>query len=153
MPWANDAHGLVFKCSELKLYRNGGHTWAMKLSQLAKQKGTVRIVTYSLPDLDYAIKQLSRRPHSIYVVCHSKFISRAREIKTALPDIRIRTCNDVHSKVYLIEPKTIYVGSANFGNSHWHETIIGVRSKKAHDWYVTNSFEPLWNRCREVTSA
>ena len=150
--WQNDLHGFVFKSSELKLYRDGGHTWAMKLSQLPKQKGIVRIITYSLPDLKYAVEQLGRRPHSIYIICHSEFIKRATEIKNSLLDLRIAVNDRVHSKVCLIEPKTIYIGSANFGKSGWHETIIGIRSKEAHDWYVENSFIPLWKASRELTT-
>lgn len=46
MGWNQDSHGLVFKSNELKLYYDGHHTWAMKLSQVSKQKGTVRIITY-----------------------------------------------------------------------------------------------------------
>jgi len=41
--------------------------------------------------------------------------------------------------------------SANFGDSDWHETSISVHSKEAHDWYVTDVFDPLWRSSHEVT--
>ena len=144
MAWKNDEHGIVFGSSEIKMYRNGHHTWAMKLSQISKSKSVVRIVTYSLPNLDYTQEQLGRRPQSIFVVCHSKFLIKAKQLKSEFPGIEIAVNSFVHSKVCMIEPSTIYVGSANFGLSDWHETIVGVRSKAAHDWYLENSFIPLW---------
>ncbi len=152
MTWKNDQHGLLFKSSEIKLYRNGGHTWAMKLSQLPSQVGIVRIVTYSLPDLKYACEQIGRRPKDMYVICHKKFADLAAQIKERYPNVRIAVHDEVHSKICLIAPKTLYVGSANFGVSGWHETEVGIRSSEAHDWYVTNSFEPLWRECKEVQS-
>jgi len=148
--WKNDTFGLVFKSNEVKLYKDGHHTWAMKLSQLGRQKGIVRIVTYSLPRIEYAKEQLGRRPYDIFIVCHTKFKRQALAIKRAFPSIRVATIPDVHSKVCLIEPRTVYIGSANFGNSGWHESIVGIRSQAAHDWYVLNSFDPLWLRCKEI---
>lgn len=150
MTWADDAHGILLSIGEAKLYRNGGHTWAMKLSQLHRQKGICRIVTYSLPDIQYVHRQLDRRPHGVFIVFHEKFLRRGRELKNEFPLVRFACCNNVHSKVCMIEPNTVYVSSANFGYSGWHETTIGIRSKKAHDWYLQNSFLPLWNESKEL---
>lgn len=83
MAWNDDSFGAVFKSHEVKLFFNGDHTWAMKLSQLSKQDGTVRIITYSLPDLEYVKEQIGRRPNNIFIICHSRFEDRAREIKAA----------------------------------------------------------------------
>ena len=150
MTWKDDVHGKVFRSSEIKLYYSGAHTWAMKLSQLARQTGTVRIITYSLPDMDYVKEQFDRRPNGVWLICNSKFKSRASEIKRVYPEIKIAFKDDVHSKVLLIEPKTVYITSANFGLSGWHETTIGVRSKEAHDSYVEHSFNKLWKQSKEV---
>lgn len=150
MAWNDDNHGKLFKSSELKLYYSGTHTWAMKLSQLHRQTGYVRIITYSLPDIDYVRQQFHRRPYDISIICHSKFRDKAIEIKKAFPNIRIAVKNSVHSKVLLIEPKTLYVTSANFGRSHWHETCLGARSKVAHDEYIEHSFNHLWDSAEEI---
>jgi hypothetical protein len=152
MGWCDDKHGKVFKSNELKLYY-GGHTWGMKLSQLHKQSGAIRIVTYSLPRVEYAMDQLSRRPKDIWIVAHSKFLEQAKAIKKALPEIEIALNDYVHSKIVLIEPKTVYITSANFGDSRWHETCIGVRSKEAHDAYVENSFTPLWQSSTPIAAS
>lgn len=74
MTWKNDGHGLVFKSNELKLYRRT-HSWGMKLSQLPKQRGTVRIVTFRLPGSttydDYYETQIARRPSDMLVLIGS----------------------------------------------------------------------------------
>jgi hypothetical protein len=147
--WENDVHGLLFKSGELKLYRSS-HSWGMKLSQLPRQSGAVYIMTYSLPDMDYVKRQLGRRPENIHMICHSKFIGRAQQIKDTFPAIRVAVYDATHSKVLAIEPRTLYITSTNFGDSHWHETTIGVRSAEAFRYFVGQIFTPLWDRCREL---
>lgn len=147
--YKTDAGGFAFRCNDIKLMTNAS-TWATRLSQLARQNGIVRIITYSLPDMPYVRTQLGRRPYDILLIAHSKFVAKARDIKESFARIRVALCEDVHSKVLLIAPKTIYISSANFGASHWHETTIGFHSKDAHDWYVENVFTVLWSESQEV---
>ena len=147
--WNNDAHGLLFKCSEVKLY-SPSHTYGMKLSQLPRQKGTVRIITYKFAALPYAIEQLARRPHDIKIIVNSKFSPDARRIKKELPGVEIRVHPELHDKVVLIEPSTIYMGSANFGHGGWSESTVGLRSKEAFDWFLKTRWEPLWAESRLV---
>jgi hypothetical protein len=84
-------------------------------------------------------------------IAHSKFLNRATDIRREFPDIRVAVQDQVHSKVLLIAPQTIIVSSANFGDRDWHETSVSFHSKEAHDWYVEKVFEPLWERCHEVS--
>jgi hypothetical protein len=149
MAYKTDNHGFAFKCGDIKI-TGATSSWGMKLSQLYKQEGIVRIITYSLPDLAYVKKQFERRPQDIFLIAHTKFQGRAQQIKRHLPSIHIAVHREVHSKVLLIEPQTVYISSANFGDSKWHETSIGLHSQEAHDWYVTNQFTPLWDTCCEV---
>lgn len=144
-----DGGGIAFKCSDAKL-QAGASTWATKLSQLDRQTGIVRIVTYTLPSMYYIRTQLGRRPNDIFLIAHSKFQIKAREIKNEFPDIRVALMDDVHSKVCLIEPHTIIISSANFGSSGWHETSVSFHSKEAHDWYVEKVFDGLWSQAREL---
>lgn len=147
--WNNDSHGLLFKSSELKLYRPS-HTYGMKLSQLWRQEGVLRIMTYSLPNVDYVEMQLGRRPYNIKLLAHCKFRNKAVAIRAAFPDIEIRITEGMHSKIIGIEPRTLYIGSANFGSSGWHETMIGVRSKEAHDYFVAHLWQSEWDAAVEV---
>lgn len=143
MAFRTDAHGLAFKCDDIKITSNA-HTWAMKLSQIAKQKGALRIITYSLPRPDYIQQVLGKRPVNIQIIAHSKFRQDAMNIMKWFGDIDIRVNDKVHSKVVLAEPETVIVSSANFGSSLWHETSVSLHSKEAHDWYVEHMFTPLW---------
>lgn len=152
MSWNNDQHGLVFKSNELKLYAPS-HTYAMKISQIWRQTGVMRIMTFSLPSIAYVHEQLGRRPYDIQVLCHEKFRSKAQGIKSRFPRIAIRTLETMHSKVILIEPKTLYIGSENFGSSGWFETCIGVRSKEAHDWFIEHVFSSAWEAAHDVPSS
>lgn len=144
-----DAGGRATKCNDMKLMA-GASTWGTRLSQLARQTGTVRIVTYSLPDIEYVHTQLGRRPSDILLIANSRFENKAREIKCAFPGVRVAVREDIHAKVLLIAPHTVYISSANFGDSDWVESTIGLHSREAHDWYVETFFTPLWSSCREV---
>lgn len=106
MGFKTDGHGLAFKCSDIKI-TGDTHTWAMKISQLAKQKGTMRIITYSLPNIEYVKRQFERRPNDIFLIAHDNFRNKAKKIKEIFPLIRIATHKEVHSKILLIEPNTI----------------------------------------------
>jgi hypothetical protein len=149
MGFKSDCGGIAFKCNDAKLQANAS-TWGTRLSQLAKQKGVVRILTYSLPAMWYVRQQLGRRPKDIFLIAHLKFADRAKEIKAEFPDIRIAVHGKLHSKVGLVGPETIVISSANFGDSGWHETSVSFHSRSAHDWYVRSVFEPLWNESEEV---
>lgn len=148
MSWSSDSHGIAFKSNDIKLWTDG--TWGMKLNQLYRMSAVARVITYSLPDEWYLENFFSKRSHDFYVICHAKFYQRAAAIKDKYPLLNIAVCNDVHSKICLIEPATVYISSANWGNSHWHETTIGIRSSEAYDWYLNQSFNPLWDRCRVI---
>lgn len=150
MSWRDDGHGLVVKATEVKLFMPS-HSWGMKLSQLPKQAGRVRILTYSLPDRSYVAEQLGRRPSNIALICHEKFRDRAVAIKREFPGIEIAVSDCLHAKLLLIEPATVYVTSANFGESDWTEVGVGVRSKPGHDWYA-EMFDRLWLTAMEVIS-
>lgn len=157
MGWKNDGHGLVFKSNELKLYKRT-HTWGMKLSQLDRQTGTVRIVTFRLPGShlpgDYYAEQIQRRPHDMFVLIgtgdRSDELAKARALKQRFPTVRVAVHSKLHVKAVSIAPKTLYVGSANFGDSNWADITLGVRSVEAHDYFVNETFDPLWNEANEL---
>lgn len=148
MAWNNDGHGMVIKAAEVKLFKPS-HSWGMKLSQLPRQAGRVRIMTYSLPDRSYIIEQFNRRPNNIAILCHAKFRERAIELKALFPDIDVAVSESVHAKLLLIEPGTIYVTSANFGESHWSEVGVGIRSEAGHKWYA-EMFDDLWKKSEVI---
>lgn len=149
MSFKTDTHGLAFSCLDIKLQANGS-TWGMRLSQLARQSGCIRILTYSLPDVDYVAKQLGRRPHNICLLAHAKFREKALAIAQAFPQIAIALHPRIHSKVLLCEPGTVVVSSANFGSSTWEETSISLHDRTVHDWYLGHVYQRLWVSAQEV---
>ncbi len=149
MGYQTDAGGFAFACNDMKLFSSAS-TWATKLSQLYKQPGIVRIVTYSLPNVAYVWTQFERRPRDIFLLANTRFLARAQDIKRMFPALRVAVHEEAHSKVLLIEPYTVYLSSANFGKSGWHESSIGLHSREAHDWYREQMFEPLWEASQEI---
>jgi phosphatidylserine/phosphatidylglycerophosphate/cardiolipin synthase-like enzyme len=135
MSWNDDTFGIVRKAKEVKVFSTGA-TWGMKLSQLARQSGVVRIQTYSLPRMEYVRSIFEKRPNGIFLLCHSKFRELAIQIKSVFPAIEIAVHPATHAKIVLIEPETTYVGSANFGHSNWLEAEVGIRNKDIHDWML-----------------
>ena len=122
MSYRTDGGGLAFKCGDIKL-QGGGSSWATKLSQLGRQKGCLRIITYSLPNIDFIKRVFGKRPENIFIIANPEASSvqrRAEAIKEEFPNIRIALNRKIHSKVVLIEPRTVMVSSANFGKSGWH---------------------------------
>lgn len=148
MAWNNDEHGMVVKAVEVKLFKPS-HSWGMKLSQLSRQLGHVRILTYSLPDHEYICQQFGRRPNNISILCHSKFRDRAAAIKSSFPEIGVALSDNIHAKLLLIEPGTIYVTSANFGDSQWNEVGVGIRSESGHRWYA-DMFDEIWEKSEKL---
>ena len=152
VPFKTDAGGFAFTCNDIKL-STPTSTWATRISQLARVPGLARIITYSLPNIEYVRMQLARRRNNIWMIANSKFEREAQALKREFPDVRIRVAANAHSKVLLVEPHTIWISSANFGDSGWHDTTIGLHSIQAHDWYVETMFNPLWASGREVNDA
>lgn len=149
MAFKTDNGGFAFKCNDAKLCVDAS-TWATRLSQLSRMRGVVRIITYSLPKMDYVRKQLNRRPYDIFILAHDRFVSRAKEIRREFPHIRVSVRPEIHSKVLLIAPHTVWISSANFGSSDWHETAVGFHSKEAHDHYAEIVFPRLWDQSDEI---
>ena len=149
MSFKTDNGGEAVRINDAKLFFGDNSTWATRLSQLAKVKGNVYISTFSLPDLPYAQKILEKRPHDIFMVAHSMFHAKALAIKDAFPDIRIALRDNIHAKMVLAEPETVWLSSANFGKSGWIEHGIGMHSPEAFDFYK-NAFDNTFSNSEEI---
>jgi hypothetical protein len=146
--WNNDGHGLVGSSHEIKGYLPS-HSWAMKLSQLAKQPDVlVRIATYSV-NADYAADILQRRPHHVRFACNPHYRWEAIKLARRLPDIEVRIIDDLHAKLVLIAPATVYLGSANFVKATNQDVSIGVRGAHWHNHYA-KWFDIVWSSGHEI---
>jgi phosphatidylserine/phosphatidylglycerophosphate/cardiolipin synthase-like enzyme len=149
MTWKNDNSGLLGASNEIKAYLPS-HSWGMKLSQLAKQGDSlVRIATYSL-NADYAHEVLQKRPRHVRLMCNDKFWRQAHQLARLTPGIEVRVVPDLHAKLVLIDPATVYVGSANFVPAMIQDPSIGVRGAQWHNYYAA-WFDRLWCNGKPVS--
>lgn len=96
----------------------------------------VIICTYSVPNLNYVFRIFDRRSDNITLIMNSKFEDTACILRARYPAMRIITKKDVHAKLVLAEPYTVWLSSANFGASGWFESTIGIHSKIVYDFYM-----------------
>jgi len=94
------------------------------------------ICTYSIPNLNYVFKIFDKRSDNVVLIMNSKFEDIANKIRARYPAMRVITRKDVHAKLVLAEPQTVWLSSANFGASGWFESTIGIHSKVAYDFYM-----------------
>jgi len=109
----------------------GPWTWNIALWWHLKTNRRIWICTYSLPDMHYIEKVLGKRPWGITLLANYRFLERAEEIKLAYPEIEVFLHYTVHAKFALVEPKTVILSSANFGNSDWTEWTVTLHSEDA----------------------
>ena len=67
---------------------------------------------------------------------NSKFEKDATMLRLRYPSLRVILRRDVHAKMVLADPCTVWLSSANFGASGWFESTIGIHSKAAYDFYL-----------------
>ena len=136
MPFRTDNGGMALNIQDAKISAGcSGSLWTTRLSQIAKVKGKIIIVTYSLPSLEDIKNILTKQPENVALVYHEKFNHKASAIRIYCPLIDLYPMPDCHAKIVLVEPKTVWLSSANFGKSKWFENTIGIHSREAYDYY------------------
>lgn len=136
MKFKTDGGGKALELNDVKISTTrSSSTWNTRLSQISKTKGNIIIATYSLPDIEYIEQIFRKRSEKVSLVFHEKFIERAQKLKELFPAIRLYPMQDVHAKMVLIEPETVWLSSANFGQSGWFEQTIGMHSREAYQYY------------------
>jgi phosphatidylserine/phosphatidylglycerophosphate/cardiolipin synthase-like enzyme len=151
MGWNDDAHGIRLPgkaVKEIKVYHPGTHSWASKLKAFHRFKKDLAIVTYSLPSLKILRDLLGSEDGpgflgSVRIIAHSKFSDTASTLVEGNPKLQIRLLPNVHAKMVLVGPDTVYIGSANFGHSGWLESNVGIRSEEVFARCL-EEFEALW---------
>ena len=141
---------LPFDCKCLKLI-SGCDGLAERLVKHAQKRRRFRIITFTLTPTDYIIPRLLRTPMNptVEIIAHRDRRSEAARLNR-FSEVRIRLHPAVHSKVVLIEPDIVIVGSHNFRESDWHDTSVQIRSPEVHDWYLANEWKQLWKEAEHV---
>jgi hypothetical protein len=148
--WKSCASSHILTCSEVKLFGIGGHSWISEMPDLKHYTGIIRIFSYTIPSIEQTCTFFKRRPQNFWLLCHTRERKKLEAVKYQVPEVRIALNSSMHARGCLIEPDLVYVGSPNFGWSEWQESLIGLKSKEAYDWYLKNCFEPFWNLSTEL---
>lgn len=140
MSFKKDNGGLVISIEDAKILTSRtASSWNTRLSQIGtpnlKDKKII-ICTYSLPNLEYSKQIFDKRSKNVMLIVNEKFGDKAKELRNLYPDLEIHLKADVHAKIVLVEPKTVWLSSANFGESDWFEQTIGIHSKEAYNFYL-----------------
>ncbi len=149
MSFKDDKGGFAFSCSDGKICINAS-TWSTRLSQIGKMTGEILIVTNQLPNVDYIVRILSKRPRGIRLICNSNAKAQALDLKSRLPSICVATHERSNAKLALIAPDTVWQSSADFGEVKQINSTVGLHSSIVHDRIVDEVFEPLWEEADEL---
>lgn len=150
MGFSSDNGGIAISINDAKLIKaNAASTWNTRLSQIGTpnlRDKKVIICTYSLPNLAYSKRIFDKRSSNVTLIVNEAFKDKAEELQNCYPDLVVRVKKDVHAKMVLIEPKTVWLSSANFGESDWFEQTIGLHSEEAYQFYLNQIEEYLNNK-------
>ena len=149
MAFTDDGGGFSFSCDDAKL-SIAASTWNTNLSQLGRMAGALQIVTRRLPNVDYIGRILSKRPQNVFILPSTEAEADARKLKAMFPAIRVALHPNLNAKAVLLEPETVWIGSADFGESDQIESAIGLHSKAVYDRTVLTLFRPAWEKAREI---
>lgn len=135
-----DNGGKAVKIEDAKIVTSeNASTWNTRLSQIGTanlKNNRVIICTYSLPDLEYSKQVFDKRSKNVMLIVNEKFRDRAKALENIYPDLEIHLKHDVHAKMVLVEPQTVWLSSANFGKSDWFEHTIGIHSEEVYKFYL-----------------
>lgn len=161
MAFKTDNGGFATGCGDIKLLY-GGSTWGTRLSQLAKNKNKLIIMTYGFKsrrtkypqdDIEnedsYVRNILDKHPQNTFIICNTDSIEDAKIIKKYYPEIEIRHSGKINANIALLEPETVFFASDNFGYSHYDEFGVGFHSKEICE-KLKGNFRKMWSESKEV---
>lgn len=133
-----DRGGVTLK-ADIKI-SDGATTWNTRLSQIGRNNNEIIIVTYTLNDYEYINKILSKRYKGIgiTILCNSKFLMNAYHIKNCFPEVKMYANPNVHAKMVLIEPNTVWISSENLGHvKNSYDATVGIHNADAYKHFYS----------------
>ena len=149
MTFSDDPGSFAFACDDAKLSIVAS-TWNTKLSQLARMPGPLLVMTRLLPNLDYIGRIVGKRPKDIYILASTEAEADARKLKAQFPAVRIALHREIIAKAVFLGPETVWIGSADFGESKLIESAIGLHSETVFNRPSPHFFNPTWATAREI---
>lgn len=150
MTFSDDGGGFTFSCDDAKMSICAS-SWSTRLSQIGSTENPIFIVTRELPDINYILKIIGKRPRNIYIIANTSAEINAKLIKNKFPRVRILLHHDVNAKIVMVSPNTIWISSADFGKTTKIESTIGIHSSELFDKTVGNVFNKIWLESVEIT--
>jgi phosphatidylserine/phosphatidylglycerophosphate/cardiolipin synthase-like enzyme len=135
MAFKTDGGGIAVKANIKVSSSASASSWNTRLSQIKYQLGEIFICTYSLPDQGYIGQILGKRSTGVTILANSKFLNKAKVLKTLYPSLNIKLAPDTHAKIVLVSPDTVWLSSANFGKSGWFENTVGIKNTDVYNFY------------------
>ena len=117
---------------------NKATTWNTRLSQIGRTDVELIIVSFSLGDMDYIEKILSKRPtgRNITLICNTNYYRNAQILKNHLPEMRVFVQPKAHAKLVLYEPETVWISSENIGHKvKSFDATVGIKNRQVYDHY------------------
>ena len=114
--------------------------WNAKFNNIKNKHFT--ICTYTLPSYEYAkmaINKLLNNGNSIQLIMNSKFESVAKQLEDSIAKDQFKyACHPkIHAKIVLCDNLSVWIGSHNFGNSGWFESLFQIKyCSEAYDYYT-----------------
>lgn len=125
-------------------------TWNTRLSQIARVIGPILIMTGSLPDPEYISQTLGKRPRDIFIIANVDAQREARRLKLRFPEVRIALHRNNNAKVVLVAPDTVWVSSADFGETTQIESTVGLHSSTVFKRTRESLFNRVWAEATEI---
>ena len=117
---------------------NKATTWNTRLSQIGRTDVEIIIVSFSLGDMDYIEKILSKRPNgrNITLICSTNYYRNAQILKKHLPEMRVFVHPKAHAKLVLYAPETVWISSENIGHKvKSFDATVGIKDRRVYDHY------------------
>jgi len=133
----NTDSGGVALTADIKV-SNKATTWNTRLSQIGRTDAELIIVSFSLGDLAYTEKVLSKRPNgrNITLICNTGYYRNARILKKHLPEMRVFLHPKAHAKLVLYAPGTVWISSENIGHkAKSFDATVGIKNQVVYDHY------------------
>ncbi len=149
MAFTDDGGGFAFSCDDAKISICAS-TWNTRLSQLAKIRGPVFIMTGLLPEPGYISQIIGKRPQDIFIIANSDANPEAKFLKSKFPSVRIALHGNNNAKVVLVSPDTVWVSSSDFGKTKKIESAVGLHSSTVYQKILESLFKRIWADAKEI---
>jgi len=133
-----DTGGVVVN-ADIKL-SNRYTTWNTRLDKIGQTDNELIIISFSLSNVSYIEKILSKRENGrgITLIGNTAYYKNAVSLKRMLPEMKIYIHPQVHAKLILYAPGTVWLSSENIGHRpKAFDATIEIESNFVYNHYFS----------------